>query len=388
MILFALWLMMFSASSQVILISPILPNISADLGIPEARLSWLVTAYAALLGVFALITGPISDKIGRRRILLLGCSAMAVTLFLHAWADTFFALLAVRSLSGAAGGMLSGAAVAYVGDYFPYERRGWANGWVMSGVAAGQIVGIPLGKYLAGLLSFRWPFILYGITMALAVVFIWRFVPQPEVARNKDRLTIGGALRNYALLLKESRIVAAAAAYTLMFASIGLYLVFLPTWLEREIGLSNDDIVLLFLLGGIMNVITGPMAGRMSDKIGRKPIIIGSCIGLSLIMLATTFVIDGRVVAFLFFALAMIMIAMRISPFQALITALVKADRRGILMSLSIAIGQIGMGMGSGLAGIAYMKYGYLSNTVMGGTSMLIMAGVVWLFIPEPTAGD
>jgi predicted MFS family arabinose efflux permease len=133
-----------------------------------------------------------------------------------------------------------------------------------------------------------------------------------------------------------------------------------------------------------MNVITGPMAGRLSDRIGRKPIIIGACSGLSLVMMGTTFAIDSRIVAYLFFALTMVMIAMRISPFQALITALVKSDRRGILMSLTIAIGQIGMGLGSGLAGIAYLNYGYLSNTIMAGISMMIMAVVVGVFIPEP----
>ena len=214
---------------------------------PEAQLSWLVTSYAILLGIFALITGPISDKIGRRRILLLGCSAIAVTLFLHGFANSFWSLLVVRSLSGAAGGMLSGAAVSYVGDYFPYERRGWANGWVMSGVAAGQILGIPLGKFLAGLYGFRLPFIIFGVTMAFAVVFIWRFVPQPNVVRSIEPLTIKRSIKNYFILLKDSTIVASAAAYTLMFASIGLYLVFLPTWLEREVGLHNNDIVLLFL---------------------------------------------------------------------------------------------------------------------------------------------
>ena len=376
--------MMFSASSQVIIISPILPNIGLELNIDEAKLSWLVSSYAAFLGVFALIIGPISDKVGRRRILLLGCSSLAVTLYLHALADSFIALVTVRSLSGAAGGMLSGAAVAYVGDYFPYERRGWANGWVMSGVAAGQIVGIPLGKYLAGAFGFRWPFLMFAITMTFAVVFISRFVPQPDVVRSTDPLTIRRSIRNYIELLKDSRIVASAAAYTLMFASIGLYLVFLPTWLEREIGLSNNDIVFLFLLGGIVNVVTGPMAGRISDTMGRKPIIIGSCLGLGAVMMATTYVIDGRVIAYVFFALVMILISMRISPFQALITALVDADRRGILMSLSISIGQIGMGVGSNLAGLAYLKYGYLSNTMMGALSMVVMAGVVAFFLPEP----
>ena len=383
--------MVFAASSQVIIISPILPNISAEISVPESRLSLLVSAYAIFLGLFALMTGPISDKLGRRRILILGCSTMSVALFLHAIANSFASLLAVRIFAGSAGGMLSGAAVAYVGDYFPYDRRGWANGWVMSGVAAGQIVGIPIGKFLAGLFSFRWPFIVYGIAMAVALVLVIQFVPQPNVSRSKDPLTFRRSISNYSKLLKETKIVAAAAAYTLMFSGIGLYLVILPTWLETDILLSNNDIVFLFLVGGVMNVLTGPIAGRVSDKVGRKPLIISSCIGLSIVMVATTFVVDGRWSAYVFFGLAMVMIAMRISPFQALITALVSADRRGILMSLSIAIGQVGMALGSALAGFVYERfgdYGYFSNTLLGAASILIMAFVVWQFIPEPDGSE
>ncbi len=384
LIIFALWLMMFSASSQVIIISPILPNISLELGIAEAKLSLLVTAYAVLLGICALITGPISDKVGRRSILLIGCSALSVTLLLHGFANSFWSLLIIRSLAGAAGGMLSGAAVSYVGDYFPYERRGWANGWVMSGVAAGQILGIPMGKFLAGLFGFRLPFVIFGVTMAFAVIFIWRFVPQPDVVRSSEPLTIKRSIRNYWLLLQESQIIASAAAYTLMFASIGLYLVFLPTWLEREVGLANNDIVFLFLMGGVLNVITGPMAGKITDRAGRKPIIIYACVGLSLVMIATTFFVTNRTEAFIFFGLGMVLISMRVSPFQSLITALVNADRRGSLMSLSISIGQIGMAVGAAIAGTAYTTYGYLSNTVMGAIAMIVMALVVGLFIPEP----
>lgn len=376
--------MMFSASSQVILISPIIPNISAELDIPEGQLGWLVSAYAALLGIMALVMGPVSDKIGRRRILLLGCSALSVTLFLHALANSFASLLIIRSLSGAAGGMLSGAAIAYVGDYFPYNRRGWAHGWIMSGVAAGQILGIPMGKFLAGLASFRIPFIVFGITMAGAVALIYYFVPQPDVKRNQAPLSIKQSLSNYGVLLKDRHVSAAALAYLLMFASVGMYLVFLPSWLEFDIGLENNDIVFLFLIGGIMNVITGPYAGQLSDRIGRKPLVVSSCVGLSLVMLATTYVVDSRTFAYIFFGIAMALIAMRISPFQALITALVDADRRGSLMSLTISIGQIGMFVGSGMAGVAYEKYGYLSNTIMGAISMLLMAMIVYHFLPEP----
>lgn len=384
LILLALWLMVFSASSQVIIISPILPRIGEALSIPETIQGTLVTSYAVLLSLFALITGPISDKIGRRRILLLGTVAMFVALLLHGIADTYFSLLTVRGLAGAAGGMLSGAAVAYVGDYFPYDRRGWANGWIMSGIAVGQIVGIPLGTVLADLFNFRTPFLMFAGTMGFAWLLIWYFVPQPDVQRDTKRLSLRRAVNNYFQLLRESAPASAVAAYGLMFFSIGLYVIYLPTWLETTLHVSGAAIASLFFVGGIANVVTGPLAGRFSDKVGRKPLIVYSCLGLGIIMLVTTYLITNMWVAYFLFALAMVMVAMRISPLQSLMTALVSDERRGILMSLAIATGQVGIGIGGAVAGLAYTEYGYISNTVMGAISIILMALLVQFFLPEP----
>ena len=133
--------MMFSASSQTMIMSPILPLVGDQLHIPQEYLGTLITSYSVMLGVFALIIGPISDRIGRRRILLLGTGAMCITLFLHYYVYDFITLLLARALTGMAGGMLSGVAPSYIGDYFPSEKRGWANGMVMTGIAAGQILG-------------------------------------------------------------------------------------------------------------------------------------------------------------------------------------------------------------------------------------------------------
>ncbi len=384
LVLFALWLMVFSASSQVIIISPILPRIGEALAIPEALQGTLVTAYALMLSLFALITGPISDKIGRRRILLIGTGFMSGALLLHGIADSYASLLSMRALAGAAGGTLSGAAVAYVGDYFPYERRGWANGWIMSGIAFGQIIGIPLGTLLADWLGFRWPFLMFAITMGAAWVLIWRVVPQPDVALDQKRLTIKRAAVNYWRLLKKVETGAATLAYFLMFFSIGLYVVYLPTWLEQDLGVTGTQIASLFLVGGLANVVTGPLAGRVSDTMGRKPLIVSSCLGMGLIMLVTTYLVVNIWTAYLMFALAMMMVGMRISPLQSLLTALVPDERRGILMSLAVSIGQVGIGLGSGVAGLAYTKYGYVSNTVIAAAAITVMAFLVMQFLPEP----
>jgi len=384
-VVFALWLLVFSASSQIMIISPILPRIGAELGISNALLGSLVTAYSTLVGVFALIAGPISDRIGRRRILLLGTGMMSVALAMHALVDDYLSFLLVRVLAGVAGGVLSGAAVSYIGDYFPYNRRGWATGWVMSGNAFGQIAGIPMGVVLAGSFGFRAPFLLFSATMALTLVLIWLRVPQPAVGYERERLTLAGSIRGYREILVLPGVTAGAVAFFLMFLGVALFVVYLPTWLEQVHGATPSQIATLFLVGGVANVLTGPRAGKLSDRVGRKPMIIASCVGLSIVMLLTTLVVRNIWVAYPLFFLNMILVAMRISPFSALITALVEDRRRGVLMSFTVALGQLGFATGGALAGPLYAGPGFVANTVMGAIAVMGMGVLVWKFVPEPS---
>ncbi|MEO1186007.1 MAG: MFS transporter, partial [Cyanobacteria bacterium J06636_27] len=172
LVIAALWLMVLASSSQATIVAPILPRIGEALNIPAALQGTLVTGYAIALSTFAVIIGPISDRFGRKPILLAGTSLMCVMLALHALANDFTSLLTFRIGAGVSGGVLTGVAVAYVGDYFPYERRGWANGWVMSGFAFGQVVAVPMGTILAERYGFRSPFILFSIIAAISFLLI------------------------------------------------------------------------------------------------------------------------------------------------------------------------------------------------------------------------
>ena len=386
LIVFALWLLVFSSASQIMVISPILPQIGEQLGIADAVLGTLVSVYALMVGVFAVIAGPISDKVGRRRILLVGTGVMTVALVCHYFVVDYVSFLAVRIFAGMAGGVLSGAAVSYVGDYFPYHRRGWATGWIMSGSAFGQIFGIPLGIVLAERLGFRAPFGVFAITMAGAFVLILAKVPQPNVERSTARLTIGKAFRRYLEMLSRPEIRHAAIAFFLMFMGVGLYVVYFPTWLERSFGVSGDQIATLFLLGGIANVLTGPQAGKLSDRIGRKGIILIACVGLCIVMSLTTVLVTEFWVAYPVFFMVMVLVAMRISPFSALLTALVDGKRRGSLMSLTVALGQLGFAAGSAVAGPLFDGPGFRSNSLLGAASVLGMGLMVWFLVPEPTS--
>jgi predicted MFS family arabinose efflux permease len=383
-IVFSLWLLVFSAASQTMIISPILPRIGDELGIRDAALGTLVTAYSLMVGVFAILAGPVSDKIGRRRILLAGTGVMTVALVLHNFVAGYVSFLAVRVFAGMAGGILSGAAVSYIGDYFPYNRRGWATGWVMSGSAFGQIVGIPLGIVMAGRWGFRAPFNLFAVTMACTVLFLFFKVPQPDVVRTEERLSVGKAAADYLAMLRRPEVAWAAVAFFMMFLGVGFYVVYLPTWLERDVGATAGQIATMFLVGGIANVVTGPQAGKLSDRIGRKGIILMACVGLSIVMVATVPLVTNLMVAYVLFFFSMVLVAMRISPFSALLTGLVTDERRGSLMSLTVALGQLGFAAGSAIAGPVFASEGYFSNTVLAAASVLAMGLIVWFLIPEP----
>ena len=315
---------------------------------------------------------------------MIGTGSMAFALFLHNFAFNYVSLLIVRAAAGAAGGILSGSAVSYVGDYFPYEKRGWANGWVITGIAAGQIIGIPLGTLLAEWFGFRGPFSLFAVIMYLSFMLIWLAVPQPDVRRVQGKLTLNRVLKNYGRMLLTPFILATAATYGLMYFGISLYIVYLPTWLTGEFGITGYEIASLFFVGGIATVLTGPKAGKLSDKIGRKILIISSCIGLGIVIALTTVVMVNFWIAYILFFLTMVLVSARMSPFQALISEIIPDEQRGAMMSLTIALGQFGMGIGGALAGIAYTGYGYESNTILAAISVFLMSFIVWRFIPEP----
>ena len=384
LIVFTLWLLVFSSASQTMIISPILPRIGEELNIGDSVLGTLVSVYSLMVGVFAILAGPVSDKFGRRRILLMGCGAMTVALMLHAFVVDYYSFLLVRILAGAAGGILSGAAVSYIGDAFPYRRRGWATGWIMSGSAFGQIIGIPLGIFMAARWGFRSPFYMFAVTMAVTVFLVFFGVPQPDVKRPQHRLGVGKAARDYLDMLKRPEIAWASAAFFLMFLSVSVFIIYLPTWLERDLGASGDQIALMFLVGGIANVVTGPQAGKLSDRVGRKGIILLACVGLSIVMVLTVPLVTNLFTAYVFFFLVMVLVAMRISPFSALLTALVQDERRGSLMSLTVALGQMGFALGGAIAGPLYSSWGYASNAVLGAVFVLGMGLIVWFKIPEP----
>ncbi len=381
-----LWLTAFIVSCQLFIVAPLLPVIQDELlnqhDPSDFKLGLLGTAYSISLAISTLIVGPISDRIGRRKVLVMGTSLIAIVLLLHSVARYYESLLIMRALTGVAAGAYSGSMVAFVGDYFPYNRRGWATGLIMTGVAGGLIIGTPGGILIANTFGFQAPFIVFGGIMALACFMAYWFLP--ETASGETQLSIPMALMTYHELLKKPHPLAGIVAYFLLFASIGFFIFFFPKWLEEDLGISIQQLALLFVIGGV-GIVTGTTSGGiLSDRYGRKPIIILTSLAMALVLPLVIYFAQGLMSATILTTVILLLGGMRTGPIMALLTTLTSDAQRGSLMGLIIAAGQCGLGISIATSGWIYESLGFEYNVLASTVAIVIMAGCVWKLLPEP----
>ncbi|MFL9463429.1 hypothetical protein AB0759_22720 [Scytonema tolypothrichoides VB-61278_2] len=99
----------------------------------------------------------------------------------------------------------------------------------------------------------------------------------------------------------------------------------------------------------------------------------------------TPFVVFDILSAYVVFFLIMMLLALRLSPLQALLTTLVPDARRGSLMSLVVAIGQVGGGLGGAIAGVVYAQVGYLGNAILSALAITATGVVILSSLSEPS---
>ena len=383
-----LWLTAFIVSCQLFIVAPLLPLIQDELlnqsSPSDFALGFLGTAYSIVLSISTLIIGPISDFIGRRKILIVGTALISVTLLLHGLATHYESLLIVRACTGLAAGVYSGSMVAFVGDYFPYNRRGWATGWIMTGVASGLIIGTPGGILLADTFGFQSPFMVFGILMVIACLMAWRCIPETRVTSHEESLSFTRTFNTYIRLLRTSGPVTGALVHCLIFMSIGFFIFFFPKWLEEDLGFSIQQLALLFVIGGVGIVIGTTSGGMLSDRFGRKPIIMGSSLAMVLVLPWIVYWAQGLWSITALTTLALLFGAMRTGPMMALLTAITTDSKRGTLMGLVVASGQFGLGVSTATSGWIYDHLSFEWNVIASIMVILVMVGILWKLLPEP----
>ncbi len=350
------------------IITPIFPFYIVELHVGGFELGILAASFAitriALAGPF----GQLSDRIGRKPVFVYGLLGYAVANVVYAWAGNIFIMIGARAVEGAVSAGFFPAANAYVSDVTTPENRGTAMGYLSMGNMVGFIIGPTLGGILAQFLGIRMPFIIAAYATLITLCAVLYFVREPEVTIIKLEGAPKVPIREVFSTNKRNYSVLALAMFANMFALGILEVAFMLDAVIR-FSMTPMDIGLFFLVLGVVTIIGNIVFGKLSDKYGRKwLIVVGSAIGgVSLLLFMVMQNIAGFYVAGAVLGIA---IAMRGPTIQALIADLTDERAYGSMMGVFGAVSNSAYVIGPLLGGMLFD----MSGT---GESSLAIAAVV-----------
>ena len=260
-LLWALGAAVFMVNLDGRVIAPLLPTLSAELGVSIARAGWLVSAYMVPYGLFQLTFGPLADRYGKITVCTHALLAFSIgTACCGLW-PSFASIFVLRALTGAAAAGLIPLTLAYIGDTVPYERRQATIATLMASGGAAQALGTAAGGSIAALLSWRAVFPCLGVLSGAVAVALYALkhheIRVPSLARPSYRTVLAGP--------RIRRLLALVAIEGFLYFGTFSYLSGL---LEARFGLNALAIGGVLALSGFSQLVT---ARVLPHVIGRIP---------------------------------------------------------------------------------------------------------------------
>jgi len=350
------------------IVIPILPFYIESMGAGGTELGFLVASYAVMRLIFGPIWGGLSDRIGRKPILLIGISGYAITMIWFGLANTLWMLFAARILSGVLSSATAPTTMAFIGDSTPENERGGGMGLLGAAGGIGTIVGPVLGGFLADE-SLSTPFFLAAglsiLSLLLAIVFLPESLPAEarQVSQKKEKLidlkAWGQAINSPIGSLLMLTFISTCGL--MIFANVfGLYAL-------EKFDFGPDDVgVMMMVLGLVSAIAQGLLAGPATQKWGDGIVIKGgllaTAISFGLMLLANTYM--TILLATAFFALT---VALQVPALTSL-TSRRATIPQGIAMGLSNSFVSLGRIFGPILGGLVLdidLSLPYLSGAII-----------------------
>jgi MFS transporter, DHA1 family, multidrug resistance protein len=285
-----LFLVMFLVMVGFGIIIPVMPFYAEEIGANPTQLGLLMAVYSLMQLLFAPMWGRVSDRIGRKPVIMIGILGLSLSFFLMAISSELWMLFAARII----GGLLSSAnmptVMAYVADITSEEDRGKGMGIIGASVGLGFIFGPAIGGIFSQS-SLNMPFYLAGATSLitfLLVTFVLKesLSPEQRSSQAKEKTS----------LLKAFNGPVSVLFILQLFVSLslsGLEATFAYFAAEKA-GLGAVQLGYIFMIMGLAGaIVQGGLVGRMTKKFGEGAVIqlgiLISAIGFALILLIKGF---------------------------------------------------------------------------------------------------
>lgn len=370
---------------QAFMVAPLIPQLAHEFRSSTDVLGLAVPAYLVPYGAMTLLWGPLSDRIGRKVVILGSAAAFVVLTALTALAGGPGMFIAFRLLTALGASGVVPISLALIGDVFPYERRGHALGWLFGAMAGGMAFGSSAGALLEPLIGWQGLFLGVAAIAAIVLVVITVRCSQLQGGSAPQPRSVGPVAHGYLTLLRQQR-ARRTYGYVLINAVIhsGIY-TWLGLYFSQRFGLTLVGIGLALLLYGVPGFLFGPAVGRLADRYGRARLI-----PLGLAVAATAALLLALPVPLILAALAVGILSLGYDLTQPLLAGIVTqlSAQRGQAMGLNVCTLFIGFGAGS-LLFQALLTTGFTAALAAFGTGAAL-AAVIALHIfasetPQPT---
>jgi MFS family permease len=247
-------------------IAPLLPEYVEDLHMSTAQAGILSASYAAGTLLAALPGGYVASRFGPRRTVIWGLCGLGVASLLFGFLDSTWPLVAARFVQGVAGALIWSGALTWLINSYPEDQRGQVIGTALGTAVAGSLLGPALGA-LAGTIGTE-PVFAAVLVVALGLAYGASRLPDTVVRENQPLREVFGCLIDRPLV--EAAIFVSSPS--LMFGAID---VLLPLRINF-LGGGHALIAVGFIGGAAIESVLAPLAGRMSDRVGRRaPYVLG-----------------------------------------------------------------------------------------------------------------
>ncbi|MTH28313.1 MFS transporter [Myroides pelagicus] len=349
-VVFILAITQFTIILDFMVMAPLGDLLLKDLHINPTDFGIVVSAYAFSAGISGLLTAGFADKFDRKRLLLVFYSGFIIGTFLCGLANSYSTLVMARIITGLFGGVIGSISMAIITDLFTLQQRGRVMGFVQMGFGASQVLGIPIGLYIANKYTWETPFLMIvGLSICIAFAIAFKLKPVNEHLKipndKKPLLHLWHTIQN-----KDYRIGFLAT----VFLSIGGFMMmpFGTIFAVNNLGVLPEELPFLFMASGTCSLLIMPFIGKLSDQMDKYKLFVIATLWMLLICIIYTnlFAVPLWLVMLLNILL-MIGIMSRMVPSQALTSAVPQPKDRGAFMSINASLQQIAGGIASAVAG-------------------------------------
>ena len=350
-----LGLIQFTVILDFMVLSPLGAFLMPELRISSSQFGLVVSAYAFSAGASGLLAAGFADLFDRKKMLVFFYMGFIIGTLLCGIATDYHFLLIARVVTGLFGGVISSICFAIITDLFDLSVRGRVMGVVQVAFAGSQVLGIPVGLFLANHWGWHAPFLMI-VAFGVATVLVIAIGLKP-IAEHLKIVREHNAIQH---LIKTFSVKSYLMAFatTILLATGGFMLMpFASTFMANNLQISATQLPFVYIVTGVFSMIAGPLVGKLSDSVGKyKVFCYGSILGMLMVFVYCNLGITSLWVVMVVNVLLFVAVSSRMIAATTLMTAVPQAKDRGAFMSVNSSVQQISGGIASAISGLIVVR--------------------------------